>query len=187
MSGRLCIALVLYDLRGVRNGDRRAVAARREQLLECRIRRRHLDPRTAIGAIGNFEDAAHEPGAVVAVGQNGNLLFLQLRKRLDFLAARTDQQQHVMFQDGKGAGAGRDPCIGAQHREIGLPAIERRERPGTIGVGHDLEAQPRRVGLEYCGKLGGETGLKAVGVPDGEDQRFGIFQPDAAAPNRRNR
>ena len=92
-----------------------------------------------------------------------------------------------MFQDGKGTGAGRDPCIGAQHCEIGLPAIERRERPGTIGVGHDLEAQPRRVGLEYGGKLGGETGLKAVGVPDGEDQRFGILQPDAAAPNRRNR
>jgi hypothetical protein len=91
-----------------------------------------------------------------------------------------------VLQDGKRACARRDLCIGAQHRKIGLPAIELRERLGAVGVGHDLETQPRRTVLEQRGKLGGKTGVKAVGVSDGEDQRFGIPHPGATAPNRRD-
>ena len=83
---------------------------------------------------------------------------------------------------GQRAGARRDLGVGAQHRKVGLPAIERGERLGAVGVGHDLETQPRVVVLEHRGEPGGETGLQAVAVADGEDQRFGIPQPDAAAP-----
>jgi hypothetical protein len=41
-----------------------------------------------------------------------------------------------------------------------------------------------RTVLEHRGKLGGKTGVKAVGVSDSEDQRFGIPHPGATAPNR---
>jgi hypothetical protein len=101
-------------------------------------------------------------------------------------AARADQQQHVMLQDGKRADAGRDLRIGAQYRKIGLSAIELRERAGAVDVGHDLETEPRGAVLEHRGKLGGKTGVKAVGVSDGEDQRFGMPQPGATAPYRRD-
>ncbi len=46
-----------------------------------------------------------------------------------------------MVEDGKRAGAGRHLDVGAQHRKIGLPAIELCERFGAIGIGHDLEVQ----------------------------------------------
>jgi hypothetical protein len=50
-----------------------------------------------------------------------------------------------------------------------------------------VEVQPRRGVLEHGGKPGGETGLSAVGISDRKGQRFGIAQPDAAAPHRCNR
>jgi hypothetical protein len=49
-----------------------------------------------------------------------------------------------------------------------------------------LRRSQRRTVLEHRGKLGGKTGVKAVGVSDGEDQRFGIPHPSATTPNRRD-
>ncbi len=54
------------------------------------------------------------------------------------------------------------------------------------GLADDLEVQPRIAGLEQGGELGGEPGLRAVGVADREHQCFGI-QPDPGAPHRRDR
>ena len=123
-------------------------------------------------------------GATFAVGHNRDLLFLQLRDRLDLFAAGTDQQHHVMFQDRDGAGAGRDLGVGAQYRKIGVLAVELRERLGVVAVGHDLELQPRGIVLQHGGKLGGEARLGAVGLADRKDQCFGITQPGPAAPHR---
>ncbi len=78
---------------------------------------------------------------MVAVGQNRDLLFLQLRKRLDLLVGRAEQQHYVVLEDGQRPRAGRYLCVGAQHGKIGLPAIELRQRFAAIGVGHDFEAQ----------------------------------------------
>ena len=78
---------------------------------------------------------------MVAVGQNRDLLFLQLRKRLDLLVGRAEQQQHVVLEDCQRTRARRYLCVGAQYGKIGLPAIELRQRFAAIGVGDDLEAQ----------------------------------------------
>ncbi len=139
--GILFIALVVHDRRGVRNRDRRAIAARREQFVERRIRRRQLDRGSGVGVIGNFQHFADERRVVVAVGQNRDLLFLQLRKRLDLFVGRAEQQHYVVLEDGQRPRAGRYLCVGAQHGKIGLPAIELRQRFAAIGVGHDFEAQ----------------------------------------------
>ena len=123
--------------------------------------------------------------AAFAVGENGDLLFLQLRDGLDLLAAGADQQQHVVFEDRDRAGAGRDLGVGAQYRKVGLLAVELRERLGVVAVGHDLEPQPRGIVLQHGGEPGGEARLEAVGLADGKDQRFRISQPGPAAPDRR--
>ena len=65
-------------------------------------------------------------------------------------------------------------------------AIELRQRLGVVGVGHDLEPQPRGVVLQHGGELGGEPRLGAVGIADRKHQRLGIPQPDPAAPDRRD-
>ena len=172
--------------RGRRNGDHRAIAARRQQLVEGRIRRRQLQPRSGVGIVGNFEQAADEGRAAVGVSHNGNLLLLQLGQRFDLPVAGAEQQQHVVLQDRDRAGAGRYLGVGAQHRKIRLLAVELRKRLGVVGIGNDLEMQPRVGALEHGGELGGEPGLGAVGIADREDQCFGI-QPDPAAPHRRDR
>ena len=85
VHGILFVAPVLHDRRGVRDGDDSAVAARREQFVERRIRRRQSGPATGLGAVGDFEQIADERRAVVAVGQNRDLLFLQSASDLIFL------------------------------------------------------------------------------------------------------
>jgi hypothetical protein len=81
-----------------------------------------------------------------------------------------------VLQDGQCAGAGRHLGVGAQHRKIGPLVVEFRQRPGAVGKGEDLEAQPRIGVLEDSGKPGGEAGFRALGIADGEAQRFGILQ-----------
>jgi len=90
-------------------------------------------------------------------------------------------------EEGERPGARRDLGVDAQHRKIGLPAIELRQRLGIVGIERDLQAQPRRSVLEHSGELGGDARLIAVGVADGERQRLGIAQPNATARDRRNR
>jgi hypothetical protein len=91
-----------------------------------------------------------------------------------------------VLEEGERPGARRDLGVGAQHRKIGLPAIELRQRLGIVGIERDLQAQPRRTVLEHSGELGGDGRLIAVGVADGERQRLGIAQPNATARDRRN-
>jgi hypothetical protein len=79
---------------------------------------------------------------------------------------------------------GRDLGVGAQDRKVGVLAVELRERLGVVAVRHDLEPQPRGIGLQYGGKPGGEARLGTVGFADGKDQRFGVSQPGPAAPDR---
>ena len=78
--GVLLVALVLHDLRGMRDRDHGA-EARGEQLVEGRTRRRHLDPRGRVRGVGEFENIADEGDAALAVGEDGDLLFLQVGDR----------------------------------------------------------------------------------------------------------
>ena len=69
------------------------------------------------------------------------------------------------------------------------------DRTGASGSPHPLAgefiwtAQDNAFawGALLGGKPGGEPGLDAVGISDGEDKCLGIPQPDAAAPHRRYR
>ena len=83
----LLVALVLHDLRSVRDLDHGAEACG-EQLVEGRARRRHLDPGRRIRGVREFENIAHQRDAALAVGYDRDLLFLQLRDGLDLLAGR---------------------------------------------------------------------------------------------------
>ena len=181
--GILLVALVLQDSRGMRDRNH-GTEARREQLLEGRARRGHLDPRSSVRAFGEFENGANECDAALALGQYGDLLFLQVRNALDLLAAGADQQHHVMVEDRDRAGAGRNLGVGAQDRKVGFLAVELCERLCIVAAGHDLQPQPRRIILQERCKPGGETRLGAVGLADGKDQRLGIAKPDPAAPHR---
>ena len=91
-----------------------------------------------------------------------------------------------MLQDRQRAGARWNLGIGAQHCEIGLLAVELRERLGIVGIERDLQAQPRGGVLENRGELGGKHRLIALGVANSDGQRLGVSQPDAAASHRRN-
>ena len=143
-----------------------------------------MHARGGFGRLGEFENRADERDAAFAVGQHGDLLFLQIRYGLDLLAAGTDQEHHVVIKDSDGAGARRDLRVGAQNRKVGVPAVELRERLGVVAVRHDLELQPRGIVLQHGGKPGGEARFGAVGFADGKYQCFGIAQPGPAAPNR---
>ena len=178
----LLVALVLHDLRGVRDLDHGA-EARGEQLVEGRARRRHLDPGRRIRGVGEFENIAYQRDAALAVGHDRDLLFLQLGNGFDLLAAGTDQQKQVVIEDRKRAGAGRDPGVGAQYRKVGLLAVELRQCLCIVAVGHDLEPQPRGIVLQHRRQPGGEARLGAVGLADGKHQRLRIAQPGPAAPH----
>ena len=90
-----------------------------------------------------------------------------------------------MIKNRERAGARRDLRVGAQHGDIGVPAIECRERPGSVGVGHDLELQPRGIVLQHGSKSCGEARLRPVGIGNRKHKRLGIPQPDPAAPDGR--
>ena len=69
------IALVPQHPGGRRNGDHRAIAARRQQFIEGRIRRRHLEPRSGGGIVGDFEQRADQGRAAVGVGHHAQSSF----------------------------------------------------------------------------------------------------------------
>jgi hypothetical protein len=114
--------------------------AGREQFIECGIRRHGLNAQGS-GVVAGFEYLAYEGFVLAAAAEHGDLGLFQRRQRFDLLALGGDQQQHVVFQNRDGAGAGREPGIGPQHHEIGLFAVELRDRLGIIGIRHDLEAK----------------------------------------------
>ena len=145
--GELLVALVLDDPRGVRDRDHGA-EARGKQFVEGRTRRRHLHPRGRVGVFGEFENIADQRDAVLVVGDDRDLLFLQVGDRLDLLAAGTEQQHQIMIEDRDRAGAGRDLGVGAQYRKIGVLAVELRQRLCIVAAGHDLELQPRGIVLQ---------------------------------------
>jgi len=139
------IALVVHDRRGVRNCDRRAISRpMRNSLSNGEFGRRQLDRGKRPSELSEISRILRTNAAfVVAVGQNRDLLFLQLRKRLDLLVGRAEQQHYVVLEDGPApAPRGGTFCVGAQHGKIGLPYD--RTAPSAfaaIGVGHDFEGR----------------------------------------------
>ena len=180
--GELLVALVLHDLRGMRDLDHGA-EARGEQLVEGRAGRRHLDPRPPRPGCPRVREYCGPGDAALAVGDDRDLLFLQVRDGLDLLAAGADQQQQVMIENCERAGARRNPGVGAQNRQVGLLAVELRQRLCIVAVGHDLEPQPRGIVLQHRRQPGREARLGAIGLADGKHQRLGIAQPGPAAPH----
>jgi hypothetical protein len=87
-----------------------------------------------------------------------------------------------VVEDRNGAGAGRDPGVGAQYRKIGFLAVELRQRLCIVAVGYDLEPQPRGIILQHRRQPGGEARLGAVGFADGKHQRLRIAHPGPATP-----
>ena len=97
---------------------------------------RHLHPRCGIRNYRRISRRLRTNAALLSPFANTAIFrFLQIGKRFDLLAARADQQHHVMLEHGERAGAGRDLGVGAQHRQIGLPVLEFGQRPGVIAIG----------------------------------------------------
>ena len=180
--GKLLVALVFHDVRGMRDLDHGA-EARGEQSVEGRAGRGHLDPCRRVRGVREFENIAYQGDAALAVGDHSDFLLLQVRNGLDLLAAGADQQEQVMIENGERAGARRNPGVGAQNRQICLFAVELRERLCIVAVGHDLEPQPRGIILQHRRQPGGEARFGAIGLADGKHQRLGIAQPGPAAPH----
>ena len=182
--GDLLIGLVPHGPGGMDDGDHRAKAAAGANSLSS------VAP---CGAIWIFAASGLSAGMSrmlrtkasddFVLGEDGDLLLLELGERLDLLVAGAEQQHEIVLEDRERARPQRHLGVGAQDGEIGLPAIELRERLGIVCVVDDLDPETRGIVLQQCGELGANSASSLLGVADGKGQRLRIVQPGAAAPD----
>ena len=186
--GILLKALVLHDRGGVRNRDHRAIAARREQFVERRIPAAPSGPAGRVGAVGDFQQICGrtrhccrrrpKPQSFRFFRSASDLIFL-----LPGLISSSTSCSSIASARARGGtlvsvrSTARSACL--RSNSASALALSR--------TGDDLETQPRIGVLEHGRELGGKTGFHAVAIADGEDQRLGIPQPDAATPYGRDR
>src|SRR4051812_38867312 len=94
-----------------------------------------------------------------------------------------EQQHEIVLEDRERARPQRHLGVGAQHREVGLLAVELGDRLDVVGVVDDLDPEARGVVLQDASELGCELRLVAVGGADRKGQRLRIVHQHAAAPD----
>ncbi len=140
----------------------------------------------ASGPSGRSRILRTKASAGLVLGDDGDLLFLQLRKRLDLLAAGAEQQ-HADRARGSRACAPAGGTLASVRRTARLACL-RSNCVSALALSplvHDLEPQARGVVLQHGGEPGRRSSASGpLGVADGKDQRLRISQPGPAAPHR---